>query len=377
MFFYIFVAFTFSRKPIYLIPGFTGCALYATITKPKLYPQCPPNIRHFQFFPINRSFQEKYSECLGLLYSSVYDERSNQVSSYPGIHVESDSFGNVSSFASYSNVVKHLVSEGYVINETLFGVPYDWIHYYPGTIEIFTKLKNHIEAISGQRKEKVILFGHSMGSHIVRLLFSNFTDSAWVEKYIDRVILNAPAFYGCSGVVELIITGILDDEKESDRNIAFSIRHMPSAFVLFENYNINKEKYFFLDKFLDGGVHSVDVHKYLRQVGLFDEMSMKIFSTIRPSLVQEPFEIPVKTILFYNSGLKTPVAFDEKTLLRIEGEGDGLCQSDVIETLCKGWKNTKCINWKSEDQNYDHVKMLSTKEELEMISKFINEKDDL
>lgn len=377
MIFCIFLTISFSIKPIYLIPGFTGCALYATITKPKEYPQCPRNIRHFQFFPINTSFQQKYPECLGLLYSTIYDSRTNSISTYPGIHIEADSFGNVTSFASYANVVKHLLSSGYVINQTLFGVPYDWIHYYPGTIKIFSNLKNHIEDIYGRTGKKVILFGHSMGSHLVRLLFSNYSDKSWVDKYIDRVILNAPAFYGCSGIVELVITGILDDEKVPDEFIAFSLRHMPSAFLLFENYNINKSKNFFISNFLNGGVKSFEVHKYLRQENVIDDMSMKIFSVIEPSLMQKPSELPVKTILFYNSGLKTPVAFHEETLQRIDGDGDGLCQSDVIETLCKQWKNTKCINWNSNDDRFNHVTMLSAKEELDMISDFINDKDDL
>lgn len=372
---FVFFSLSFSLKPIYLIPGFTGGALYATITKPKQYPECP-TLRHYQFFPINKSFLQQYPKCLGNLFSTIYDSQHNRISSLPGIHIESDSFGNVSSFASLAKVVDHLVSQGYVVNETLFGVPYDWVHYYPGTIEIFTKLKSHIESLFGQRGEKVILFGHSMGSHLVRLFFTNFTDSAWTDKFIDRVILNAPAFYGCSDLVERVITGILDDEGEANPGIAYSIRHMPSVFLLFENFNINREKIVFVSDHRDG-VHPYETHKYLHQVNLLDDLSMKIFSVIQPSLFEKPSEIPVKTLLFYNSGLPTPVAFNETTLLRINGNGDGFCESDIIEKLCGQWKHTQCVNWKSNDQRFNHVKMLSTREELNMISKFISDKEDL
>lgn len=375
MFLCFLLSISFSRKPIYLIPGFTGASLYATITDSNLYPSCPPFINHFQIFPVNKSFQLQYSQCLGLLYSTIYNSENNQISSLPGIIIESDSFGNTSSFDSFSNVVSHLVSDGYVINETLFGVPYDWIHYYPGTIKIFSNLKNHIEMISGQLKEKVILFGHSMGSHLLRLLFSNYTDSDWAKKYVDRVILSSPAFYGCSGIIELVITGILDDEKEANEDIAYSIRHMPSSFLLFENFNINKDKLFFANS--SAGVKSASVHEFLEQVGLLDDLSMKIFSSIEPSLIQKPTEFPVKTLLFYNSGLPTPASFNATTLERIEGRGDGFCHSDVLDILCSKWKHTKCIDWKSNETRFDHAKMLSSKEELTMISKFLNENDDL
>lgn len=104
---------------------------------------------------------------------------------------------------------------------------------------------------------------------------------------------------------------------------------------------------------------------------------MQIFSLIQPSLIQKPFEFPVPTILFYNSGLPSPVSFNGTTLERISGKGDGFCQSDIIETLCSQWKHTKCVNWNSDDTKFGHVQMLSSKEEINMISKFINNHDEL
>lgn len=379
MLFSILIISSFSRRPIYLISGFVGSALYATITQPELYPQCPSNLHHFQFFPINPTFYQQFPQCIGTLLSTVYNSENNSISSPQGIQIETDSIGNVTSLVSYSRVVGRLISEGYTVNKTLFGVPYDWVHYYPGTPTLFTDIINHIENIFNKTGEKAILFGHSLGSHVIRLLFSNYTDSKWIEKHIDRVILNAPAFYGCFDLVERVINGILDNEKEIDQSVAFSIRHMPSAFALFENYNIFENKFVFSN--FDGdqlsGVHPKDVHTYLRKINLFDDASMQIFSLIQPSLIQKPFEFPVPTILFYNSGLPSPVSFNGTTLERISGKGDGFCQSDIIETLCSQWKHTKCVNWNSDDTKFGHVQMLSSKEEINMISKFINNHDEL
>lgn len=371
------ILFTFAKKPVYLISGFVGSSLYATITDPNLHPQCPPNLNRFQFFPINRIFHQQYPQCLGSLLSTTYNSEKNQITPLPGIKIEADSIGNVSSIPSFSKLVGRLISEGYVVNKTLFGVPYDWIHYYPGTLELFSELKEHIENISNKLGEKVILIGHSMGTHVIRLLFSNFTNSKWIKKYVDRVILSAPAYYGCFDLVERILKGDLYVEK--DENIAYSIRHMPSAFVLFENFNLFKDKIVFANSTEDKNsiIYPSDVHKYLHRIGLLDDLSLKIFSQIEPSLIEEPFEFPVPTLLFYNSELPTPISFNGVTHEKIEGKGDGSCQSDILDKLCSQWKHTKCVNWKKNDPKFGHVAMLGVRDELNKISEFIKTNDEL
>lgn len=369
--FTVFIFFSFSKKPMYLFSGFGGSSLYATITEPELYPQCPPNLNRFQFFPINPIFSQQYPQCLGILFSTTYNSDKNQVQSLPGIIIEADSIGNVTSIPQFSKVVGRLISEGYTVNRTLFGVPYNWIHYYPGTLNLFSMLKEHIENTSNKAGEKVILFGHSMGSHLIRLLFSNFTDSKWVKKYIDRVILSAPTYYGCFDYIEKIIKGDLYTLK--NENITNSIRHMPSIFLNFENYNLFQDKIVFTNS----EIRPNNVHHYLHQLGFLDDLSMQIFSQIEPSLIEKPAEFPVPTLLFYNTEIPTPVSFNGATLEKIEGKGDGVCQSDILEKLCSKWKHTRCVNWKKNDPKFGHIEMLGIRDELNKISEFIKKDDEL
>lgn len=377
MLFNILVAFSLSKKPVYLFSGFVGSSLYATITEPELYPQCPPDLIRFQFFPINPIFSQQYPQCIDSLFSTTYDSEKNQLSSLPGIKIETDSIGNVSSIPVFSKVVGRLISEGYSVNRTLFGVPYDWIHYYPGTLPLFSQLKEHIESTSKKTGEKVVLFGYSMGAHVIRFLFSHYADQKWIKKYIDRVILSSPAHYGCNNLLNVVIKG--EVSVCPSENITNSLRHMSSAFLLFENYNIFKDKIVFSNLKDDSNsvIHPKDVHKYLNKVGIFDDLSMKIFSLIEPSLNEQPIEFPVPTLLFYNSEIPTPVSFDGTTLEKVEGKGDGACQSDILDKLCSQWKHTKCVNWKKNDPKFAHTTMLGTRDELNMISDFIMKDDEL
>ncbi|OHT10020.1 hypothetical protein TRFO_20936 [Tritrichomonas foetus] len=395
MIFLFFIPFLTARKPVILVPGFTGSAVYATITKPDLYPQCPNIPVHFQFYPYNQTFLKQYPDCVGLFMTTYFNNESKKVESLPGIKIETAPYGDVDTLPSYSGVVERLLSEGYELNKTLFGFPYNWILYYSGIPEIFEDLKNRIEEATEQTGEKLILFGHSMGSHVVRMLINNHVDQNWVQKHIDRIVYNAPAFYGCSDLIRNVLTGTLEDDNYYE-GLAKAIRQMPSVFLLFENYNIIKDKPVFYNKINQAQLYAENINnkftsmkdnentivnprnvvEFLHERGFLNEESLRVFETVESSLKDDKIvEPPVPTILFYNSGLPTPVYFNSTTYEIIKGEGDGFCQSDILDVVCGKWKNTKCIDWKKNDENFGHIPMLKSKEELDMIIDFFEQKN--
>ena len=367
------IYFSFSEKPIFLIPGYTGSDLYATILEPDYYPSCPSLPPHFQIYPFNDTFIKKYPDCNGLLFTSFYNNKTRIVEHLPGIKVESAAFGDVSTIPSYNTLISRLIKEGYVPNKTLFGCPYDWTLYYSGLPFFFDELKRNIEDATKSLGEKAILVGHSMGAHVVRLLLHNYTESSWAEKYVDKIIFNAPAFYGCSDLYKTALEGDIEGKTQSEM-FAKAIRQMPSVLALFENYNIIKDKYIFVPE----NITPSQVKDFLYNRYILDERSLVIFKTIEDSLIEEPFEPPVQTLLFYNSGQQTPVAFNSTNYDIIYGPGDGSCQSDIIDVLCEKWsRKTKCIDWKSSNPNFGHIPMLSEPSEIEMILGFINKDEEL
>lgn len=362
-----------SKKPIFLIPGFHSSALFSTITKPELYPQCPSLPSHFQFFPYNESFLKNYPECLGILLSSRYDQKSHLVTPLDGIIIEPAPFGNVSTFHTYDAIVELFQSHGYVLNQTLFGVNYDWIHLTPNDAQLFEDLKKQIERITKVNGEKAILFGHSLGSYFIRLLLNKYADTNWVKRHIESAVYIAPAYYGCEEGLRRITNGLLLIEEHPIESIAYAVRHMPTLYMIFDNPDLtNNCPVFMLN---DKNVTPSNLTKYLYDVNIFDDLAMKIYSTVEDVLNEKPVEPPVPSILFYNSEIPTAY-YRNATVLEPEyANGDGECLSYVHDELCKRFKNTKCVNFHANDLRLGHKTMIQSKEILEHISRFIQSRD--
>ena len=123
---------------------------------------------------------------MGHLIRAVYNPSTNQIEHPPGIDFRPEGWGQMESLYNYADLVKYLVNKGYKKGEDLFGIPYDWVLYYPGTADLFKRLKSFIEEQHSKSGNKVILMGHSMGTHVVRMLL-NYTSDEWFKEHIDGI----------------------------------------------------------------------------------------------------------------------------------------------------------------------------------------------
>ena len=182
----------FSLKPLFLASGFNGSPIYGTITKPELYPECPPNMgRTFLTSPYksNSTFLNDYPDCVAKLLRVQINSTTGKVEQLPGIITDSSPIGEYDQLLSYGSFITKAHEIGYEDNVNLFGVGYNYI-LHPATSysNEYVKLKSKIEEVYEKTKEKSVIMGHSQGTSFVSIFISNFTTPEWAQKYIDSVI---------------------------------------------------------------------------------------------------------------------------------------------------------------------------------------------
>lgn len=373
---FILSIFCSSLKPIILIPGHGGGGAWATITKPELYPECPP-LNDYQFWPYNETFGKKYPECMGHLIRAVYNEETQKITHPDGIEFRSEEWGHMDTLYNYGPLVDYLVNKkGYEKGKNLWGIGYDWVLYYPGTPELFDNLIKFVEQVHSQTGQKVIMMGHSMGTHVVRLLLTNKTTKEWVQKHIDGIELLAPAFFGCFVSFSMTVYGKFGAIPINDIAAA-SARRMPSLHVLWDNYVVFDGHPVFQNvPNKPEGIRPNEVKDYLISQNRFDDQAQKIFKYVEPSLQEAPIEPPVRMYLLYNSGISTPISMDaSNNYAFINKSGDAICHSGGPEYVCKHWKNIKCFDWKKDDWAYSHSQMMYRDGTFEKIYEFIGNEE--
>ncbi|OHT01099.1 hypothetical protein TRFO_01676 [Tritrichomonas foetus] len=367
-----------SVKPVILIPGHGGSGAWATITRPELYPECPAFLSEkFHFWPMNATFAEAYPECMGYLIRAVFNETTQQITHPEGIIFEQEPWGEMETLYNYVDLVKYFIDRGYTKGKNLWGIAYDWVLYYPGTESLFDKLADFIEKVHKDSKQKVVVMGHSMGTHVLRMLLTQRRSEKWVEEHIDGAAFLAPAFYGCFVSFNMVVQGKFGAIPVNEV-AAKSARQMPSLHVLWDNYHVFDNHSVFQNVLnMSDGVKPDEVKDYLVSVGRFDEDAQKIFKYVEPSLQERPVEPNVRSLVLFNGGISTPIALDvSKNYAFINQTGDAICHDGGPKYACANWKNVQCHDWKRDDWLYSHSQMMYRNDTLEIIYKWVGNEEE-
>lgn len=379
-----------SLKPIFYLPCLTCSPLFANITKPELYPQCPNPFISQKFWPIDYTLQSQYPDCYGILIDTKFNETTKKVSPLPGISVFSTDFGDYESQTSFIPFANKLINEqGYEKNKNLFGCCYDWIHYYLGIDYFFNQLIEKIElAVKNNEGRKAVLIGQSLGTHFILYFLNKLTSPEWRSKYIDRAIMSGPAMFGCFDPFNEFVKGFFSylTVTEGVKQAAYK---MPSCQLLSYHYIVGKDTVVFqnatnkrsnkshsISQINNFDVKAPQIKEYLNKYGHLQGEALKIFNVIEEGLSELPPELDIPLLILYNSGISTYSHYDASdgfdNLKILTGPGDGTCQSDGAEYICDHWNQVKCFDAKSSDGKYSHLQMINAPDNMERMVDFID-----
>lgn len=365
-----------ALKPLFFLPCLTCSPLYANITDPDRYPECPSPYMRRRLWPIDVTLQSEYPECYGILMDTVLDRKTNTTSPRPGITIYTDDFGNYANLASFKALAKTLTFQHhYEDNVNIFGVTYDWIHYYLGLDYVFNNLTRNIEtAVKNNEGKKAILMGQSLGAHFIKYYLKHKVSKEWINQYIDRVIFAGPAFYGCFNPFDEFVRGWFS-QLQVTPGVAEAARKMVSCQCLTPNYVIGKDETVFKNA---GGkdLKPSDIKQYLIDNGALTGDALDIFNIVEEDLKEEPTDIGVPSLILYNSGFQTQTSFDATNgfegLKPLLGPGDSTCETYQADYICEHWAQVKCLDFESTDVKYSHLEMIRTPEAIFKIIDFMD-----
>lgn len=368
--FAFFAIFSFSLKPIILIPGAMRSRLEANSTRHYSW-YCPKSLANKLSWLDIFSFVPPYINCYLDYFALDYDPTTKSSVSKENVTINVPGFGSLDNimgtgpsifgyrlFKYMDKIIARLQQRGYKEGQNLFGAPYDWrlgvAHlgkYYDNLI----KLIEHAYEIN--QNTKVHLFSHSLGGWVIYVLLTEKTTPEWRQKYIDGVTMSAPSWSGSgtalSGLVRHTLpfvpfykTEILTDFINS---LGMFHIHAPNSFY-YENDTLLITK--------DGKKYKGNEYlQYIREIlpekyRLMAEANFKL--TEKP---HKPLDVP--TNIVYNSGIHLTTGMDMSKGIfgtPIMMEGDGLVGSKGLDWVCNNWnkKDLRCYNFNSSKLIYIH-----------------------
>lgn len=365
-----------ALNPVIFIPGLTGVKINVSVTKPELYEMCPESLQKpTNLYPLDSSIKEQYADCAGWLYRIQYDNETGKLYHPDGIKMELPEFGSIDTMATYEKFAEYLSTKGYELGKNMFGAPYDWMLYLAGLKDTFMpQLKELIEKAVKDNNEKAVLIGHSMGTHVIRYLTTHHVTQEWINKHIYKTVLLAPAFLGCFGCFNQLYTGALGGWETTSAVQRKSVRQMPSLHILMDNYVAFEEKRTFtgLSQYPDG-ISPSQTAKYLHEIGVFDDEALEIFKLSEADLSETPREVPVSSLIVYNSAVGTADHYEGDDRKLVYASGDNTCQIGGPAYACSHWNSVKCIDKNSTQAEWGHGQLPRQTELHELVWEFMNE----
>lgn len=366
-----------SLKPIFLIPGFQISPLYATITNPDLYPECPKSLNS----ALISSKIKKYPKCAAKLIQTHINKKTNEIEHLPGLSIESSPLGEYDSFEPFSKIISKFLDMGYKKNENIFGVGYDWSLFPFGVDKVYSELKRMIEQVFTKQNEKVILLSHDLGAQFLSFFISNYVDRVWSQKYVDSIIFVAPSIGGWP-IPDAFMNQKLDPFEQNEE-LKKSIMMMPSLHALLPNYDVFGDDPIVTKMYGKyNSYNSSTVIEFLKKEEKIDDEAEKIYKLVSKKYLKHAIpEPPVPSLIIYNDAIQTPLKYiimknkdasNSHIITALNKSGDGVVSSRGAEYLCKNWKSSKCFNIDQINTEIGgHSSMLSLSNVIDRIVEYI------
>ncbi|KAK8847227.1 hypothetical protein M9Y10_019811 [Tritrichomonas musculus] len=374
----LFFGFTISLKPLFFATGLGLSPIYGTVTQPDLYPECPANLNKTSIrygTSSNQNLIKNYPDCIAKLFRVQLNSSTGKVEQLPGIITDSSPIGETIHLSTtYATIVAEAQKIGYVDNENLFSVGFNYLLHPVTSYSVYDKLKEKIEEVYNKNHEKSVLISFSQGSFF-SIFISNYSTKDWVKKYVDSIIFIAPAFAGYPTFSELFRQQL--SPYVANEELKKSIMRMPGFHLMMPNYVVYENFTLIYNLNEDYDQHNASfAFEFLKSQGKVDDESEKIFKEIAEKYLKEPIpEPPVPSLIIYNDNVKMSVSYSiyqyQNKIVKenvFPSYGDGMVTADSARYACGHWKSAKCFNLRDSSS---HVKILSNPKTIKALFDFI------
>lgn len=189
-----------ARPPLVVVPGLPGSALEFKATENSFSPESGCTVPANKWLPL---YPPDASVLLVNCYVSAMRVDFNKttktfVPACPGLKVRTVGFGGFSGILDLDdgNFLPYAEREGWKLNESLFGAPFDWRLPAIALTGYFEELKALIEhAVSSNGGSKAVLFSLSLGAPVA-LGFLHRQPESWLDSHVAGFVVVSPMWSG-------------------------------------------------------------------------------------------------------------------------------------------------------------------------------------
>ncbi|OHT16345.1 Lecithin:cholesterol acyltransferase family protein [Tritrichomonas foetus] len=397
MFVFLFCIMIKSLKPVLILPGLYGSNLVATASHYSQYWFCPQELDHEIFWLNDKYLIPPFHNCLFELLQCHYDEETDRITSQPGVHVDVVDFGgskgldyidhglgDIHAIESFGNILKVLQRRGYKMYKDLFGVPFDWRLTVVGLQDFFPRLQRLIEkAYRINKNQKVTLVGCSCGGFVTHYFLTQVVDEEWKNKYVEKVVLIAPAISGSAyslftaWKLTLPIVPFLKSE-----GARLSVQKIPVIHSMFPNFEVFQDIPVVYGP-NDQKIYPKDIPKFLFDHQKLINTSYAILNKTIPIISKAPEEIGLPVYLMYNDGYDTPSALNMSVEFNEEPEsifmpGDTTLTAYGQTYPCRNWSQKYplvCHNFHMKEYHFIHAPIFQNDYVADLLFNVTNNED--
>lgn len=391
---FLFAVFTFSKKPIILVPGAFRSQLVVNTHNTDRPNYCIQGDEEgwLRF----RKFVPPYHKCL-LQWLQVYlkpdqtlgDKENISVKAYDygglkGVYATGPPIFNYDFLAYFKFIIQDLKGYGYQEGQDLFGAPYDWRLGVFQPESCFTKLQALVEeAYQKNGQKRVSIIAHSLGCQVTNRFLTEKTTAEWRAKYINSTTYIAPSWSG-TGTALGVIWRL---KRKLNYSFAYKLidainslgtmhTHFPHT-LAYENQTLLTD---------EEGVEYTgkEIIDQLVPHGIFTQKEYEQAQLNFQFLRKYPATPDVDINILYNSGYKTALGLNAQKYFgfgqTIYGNGDGLVGSAMIEWVIKNWNTGKQLRYhdmNSTSWRFKHLRLLFTQKSRDIVMNWVVDKTDL
>jgi hypothetical protein len=320
-------------------------------------------------------------------YMTTFLDSDGKLVNWPNVSIRVRDFGgdsptryavrvkpfNIPFVPVFAPLVDLLKSRGYKVKRDLFIASYDWRIAPIFSQTLFAKLKSLIESTYERARERVVLFGFSLGGFTLQHFLTHYVDDDWKHKYVEHIVLLAPSHAGTvSNFYNFWTQTTPIIPWATGEALSLLYESWPVGHDHMPNHVVYKDSEFIIGPNLET-YKPKDVLALAKKHGRIGKRFVPIYAQSEAVISKAPKEPGVKTWLLYNSGRRTVVrlnftrGWDNKPR-SIHGAGDGNVPSEGIEWTCMNWGNTTCFDFKNDGRKYAHQPLITNSYVIEMVA---------